>query len=165
MKDGVARDGPAGATRPDERVELTIPSSPRHLSLVRVMARWLAEKARLPERDWGRVELAAVEATTNIIRHAYGGDPTKVIRIHLREIEDGIEMEFLDDGKGAPPSALVGRDPSELEPGGLGIRMMKTCMDGFHYEARPGCGSRLVLRKLRPEGSGAAGSCGCGESP
>ena len=74
-------------------------------------------------------------------------------------------MEFLDDGKGAPPSALVGRDPSELEPGGLGIRMMKTCMDGFHYETRPGSGARLVLRKLRPEGSGDAGSCGCGDSP
>jgi len=158
LKDHASRD--ERPARPDERIELTIPSSPRHLSLVRVLARWLAEKARLPERDWGRVELAAVEATTNIIRHAYGGDPTKVIRILLREVEDGIEIEFLDDGKGAPPSSLVGRDPSELEPGGLGIHMMKTCMDDFHYETRPGSGSRLVLRKRRQEGTRARGPGG-----
>ena len=162
MKDKAARDGQAGAARPDERVELTIPSSPRHIPLVRVLARWLAEKAGLPEKDWGRVELAAVEATTNIIRHAYGGDPNQVIRIRFRETDDGLEIEFLDEGKGAPAGALVGRDPAELEPGGLGIHMMKTCMDDFHYETRPGCGSRLVLRKRRREGSGARGR---GESP
>jgi anti-sigma regulatory factor (Ser/Thr protein kinase) len=165
MKESLPASGPARDARPDDRVELTIPSSPKHLSLVRLMARWLAEKARLPEKDWGRVELAAVEATTNIIRHAYGGDATKVIRITLREIEDGIEIEFLDDGKGAPPGALVGRDPSELEPGGLGIRMMKTCMDGFHYEPLPGCGSRLVLRKLRRDDATAAGSNCMEEAP
>ena len=32
--------------------------------------------------------------------------------------------------------------------GGLGLRMMKTCMDDFRYEARPEGGARLILTKL-----------------
>ena len=134
---------------PRGQVEVTFPSSTEYLALARSMIRWFAERAGFPEKDGGRIELAVVEALTNIIRHAYGGDATQKIHMRVRELDDGLELEFLDHGKGAPPAKLAGRAPASLEPGGLGIHMMKTCMDGFHYEPLPGGGARLVLTKRR----------------
>jgi anti-sigma regulatory factor (Ser/Thr protein kinase) len=132
-----------------ERVDIAFPSSADYLALVRRVARWFAERAGFPERDRARVELAVAEATTNIIRHAYGGDAGQTIRMGLQMIEGGIEVEFTDQGKGAPATALTGHGPGALEPGGLGLHMMKTCMDDLCYEPLPGGGARLTMRKLR----------------
>jgi len=67
-----------------------------------------------------------------------------------------MEIELLDRGKCVEPAELEPKARQELCPGGLGVRMMKTCMDHFQYEPRPGGGARLVLRKLRE---------GCEEAP
>jgi anti-sigma regulatory factor (Ser/Thr protein kinase) len=141
--------GGQGRAAPRGKVEITIPSSTEYLALARSVIRWFAERSGFPEKESARIELAVVEALTNIIRHAYGGDATQEIHLRVRELDGGLELEFRDHGKGAPPAKLAGRAPASLEPGGLGIHMMKTCMDGFHYEQLPGGGARLVLTKLR----------------
>ena len=132
------------------RTELVIPSSPDYLPLVRQSVRWFCERCGLPEDEGGRVALAVVEAVTNIIRHAYQGRPDERITLFFSELPGGIEIEFLDEGTSVPPEALRGRDLDDVEPGGLGLHIMKCCMDSFDYEARPGGGSRLVLKKFAP---------------
>jgi anti-sigma regulatory factor (Ser/Thr protein kinase) len=143
----------AGRTPEGDSVDIGFPSSTEYIALIRRVAHWFAERAGFPERDRSRVELAVAEATTNIIRHAYGGDASQTIRLRLRMIEGGIEVVFTDRGAGAPAAALAGREPGTTEPGGLGLHMMKTCMDDLCYEPLPGGGARLTMRKLR-EGSG-----------
>jgi serine/threonine-protein kinase RsbW len=148
---GKPKSGPADPVRSLEhdRVDIGFPSSTEYLALIRSVAHWFAERAGFPERERSRVELAVVEATTNIIRHAYQGDADRTIRLRLQMIEGGIEVVFTDQGSGAPATALTGRRPGALEPGGLGLHMMKTCMDDLCYEPLPGGGARLTMRKLR----------------
>jgi len=139
-----------------DTVEISFPSSSEYLSLVRAATRWFAEKCEFSEKECGRIVLAVVEATTNIIRHAYGGDPHQRITLRLKHFDDGLEIEFLDRGKSVDLDRLEKRKTAELTPGGLGVPMMKCCMDDFHYETRPGGGARLVLRKLKGQGGGGS---------
>ncbi|MGQ9589249.1 MAG: ATP-binding protein [Planctomycetota bacterium] len=134
-------------------VEISVPSSAEYLSLIRSVAGWFAARCGFEEKDCGRIVLSAVEATTNIIRHAYGGDPGQRITIRFRELEDGLECEFLDAGKNVLAEGLVESARGELDAGGLGVRMMQTCMDELRYEVRPEGGARLVLRKRRRPGA------------
>lgn len=136
-------------------VEVSFPSSAEYLSLVRSVAGWFAARCGFGDRDCGRIVLSAVEATTNIIRHAYGGEPGQRITIQFRELEDGLECEFLDAGKNVLPEGLVEKARGELDSGGLGVRMMQSCMDELRYEVRPEGGARLVLRKRRRPGAGS----------
>ena len=136
-------------------LELVFPGASEYLSLVRSTVRWFAAKCGFGEKDCARIVLAVVEATTNIIRHSYGGECARPITIRMTELPLGLQLEFLDQGQGVCPSQLVGKDPARLEPGGLGLRMMRTCMDDLRYEALPGGGARLVLTKLRRSEEGA----------
>ena len=135
-------------------VELTFPSCPEYLSLLREVVEWFAARRGFSDTDCGRIVLSVVEATTNIIRHAYDGDSNQKITLRMRELEEGLELEFLDRGWNVSPGGLEGKPREDLEPGGLGVRMIKTCMDELHYEVRPGGGARLVLRKRRDPGRG-----------
>jgi anti-sigma regulatory factor (Ser/Thr protein kinase) len=141
-----AADPPAA---PPAALEVRFPSSSEYLSLLRTQVRWFAKKCGFADRECGRIVLAAVEATTNIIRHAYAMDPGQWITLHLREIPGGLELEFLDRGHAVAPGEVCARQKSRLQPGGLGVDMMKHCMDHFSYEPRPEGGARLLLRKLR----------------
>ncbi|MBI4604206.1 MAG: ATP-binding protein [Planctomycetes bacterium] len=145
---------PGGGGSARAGVEITFPSSSEYLALLRCAARWFARRCGFADRDCGRIVLAAVEATTNIIRHAYGMDAAKRITLRMREVEGGLELEFLDEGKAVPPEVFEQARREVLKPGGLGVRMMKRCMDGFSYEPRPEGGARLILRKLRGAGCG-----------
>lgn len=130
-------------------VEIVFRSCPSVLIHLRTALRWLARECGFSEVDCGRITLCAVEATTNIIRHAYDGDPNRRIQLRLRPLRGGLELEFLDRGRCAevrelrPSNGVAG-----LRPGGLGVRMMRACMDDFDYAARSTGGARLVLRKL-----------------
>jgi anti-sigma regulatory factor (Ser/Thr protein kinase) len=133
-------------------VELQFPSCSEYLALIRPTARWFAKKCGFAERDTARIVLATVEAVTNIIRHAYGGDARQRITLRMTEIGGGLEIEFLDQGKSVTPADIERRSAAKSthpETGGLGVKMMKTCMDHFEYEPLPGGGARLLLRKLR----------------
>ena len=134
--------------------ELVFPSSPEYLSLVRCNVQWICEKCRFPEKDTGRITLAVVEAVTNIIRHAYHGDPACEITLRLTEIPSGLQLEFLDRGEHAAADQIKGRALEDVKPGGLGVHMMYSCMDDVEYEQRPGGGTRLVLRKYLAETAG-----------
>ena len=92
--------------------------------------------------------IAVVEAAANIIQHAYHGEPNHSISFFFNKLPCGIEIEFLDEGSSVPPELIKSRDVDKIEPGGLGVHIMKCCMDTFEYEKRPGGGSRLVLRKF-----------------
>jgi len=139
-------DSPA---RRDSDLELSFPSASEYLTLIRRVVDWFSEHCGFEEKDRGRIVLAVEEATTNVIRHSYGGDPGGKITIRLRGLGECIEVEILDDGTPATAKDLERARSGKLEPGGLGVRMMRTCMDEFRYEARPEGGARQILRKRR----------------
>lgn len=145
-------------------VEIRFPSCAEYLALLRQIMEWFTERCGFPEIERSRIVLAVVEATTNIIRHAYEGDPSQRITLCVRQLPDALELEFLDTGRSTGPQGLQGKDPGQLEPGGLGVRMMKSCMDDFQYSALPEGGARLILRKRYPaEGKGLPTGRGSGK--
>jgi anti-sigma regulatory factor (Ser/Thr protein kinase) len=113
------------------------------------LAEWFAEDCRFCGKERSRIALAVVEATTNIIRHAYGGKTTHPITLRIRENRSSLVLEFLDRGRAVNPGDVVPRRSERLEPGGLGLRILETCVDDFRYEKRSHGGARLILRKRR----------------
>lgn len=103
-----------------------------------------------------RVVLAIDEATANVIRHAYGGDPSG--RMSLDIWRRGGELHFVlrDWADAVDPSRIKPRDLGECRPGGLGINLIDMVMDRWGFEA-PQDGKGNVLRMVkRLQGSDVA---------
>jgi signal transduction histidine kinase len=69
------------------------------------------------------------EALTNVLRHA---EATRA-GVVVRHLPDAIEIEVVDDGRGAPPRAVAARGP------GLGLIGMRerAAVLGGHLDAGP----------------------------
>jgi serine/threonine-protein kinase RsbW len=84
--------------------------------------------------------IAVSEALTNAVEHAYvdaaaSGEVQLTVQRHL---DDGLEVEVRDDGRGVKP-----RPDS---PGaGLGLPLMATAAERLEIERRPGGGTRVRM--------------------
>jgi sigma-B regulation protein RsbU (phosphoserine phosphatase) len=98
----------------------------------------------------GQIVLAVDEATTNVHRYAYFGQPGA---IHYRaEAKDGnFVLTLRDFGKPCDPALIKGRELHELRPGGLGSFLLNMVFSTMvHYDPRPD-GTLLTLKKPLPE--------------
>jgi anti-sigma regulatory factor (Ser/Thr protein kinase) len=100
--------------------------------------------------------LAVDEALTNVMRHAYGGDPRA--EVVLRVLAEGEKLIFRIRDYARPVELPSGEslDPTDLRPGGLGLRLMRQIMDTVSLR-RPadGGGNLLEMTRRRGHGSGA----------
>jgi anti-sigma regulatory factor (Ser/Thr protein kinase) len=71
------------------------------------------------EEEVRRIVLAMDEACTNVIRHAYGGDPGGSIDIEAHPIEDGLRFVVIDHGRKPDPDTIAPR-ALELRQAGSG---------------------------------------------
>lgn len=105
--------------------------------------------------DQSNVELAVVEAVTNIIRHSYGNEPGHKIEVAVAVFEDHILVEIIDRGK-TLDRALKKRldfDPCKVESlpeRGMGQFLICKVMDHVSF-GRSGKKNRLVMKKYFPE--------------
>lgn len=93
---------------------------------------------------------AVDEAATNIIVHGYG-DKAGMIEIEIRS-QPGLLTVFLRDN--APPfdPTQVPKPninlPLEQRPiGGLGVHLIRHCVDEFHHDLQKDGGNELILMK------------------
>lgn len=108
------------------------------LSDVRKFAREVAEKCGFNEEDVQKIVLAADEACTNIIKHAYKFSPTgEIILDSICETEK-LSLIITDAGVPFNPEMVPVPDIQELakkkKVGGLGIYLMKKLMDEVKYD-------------------------------
>jgi serine/threonine-protein kinase RsbW len=96
------------------------------------------------------LETAVDEASTNIVKHEYGG------KGGFFEITCGLEngdivITLRDHGRKFDPTTVplpdIGADLEHRKIGGLGIYMMRKMMDSVDYYFDEGVGNRLVMRK------------------
>lgn len=97
-----------------------------------------------------KIEVATEEALVNIIQHSYKTSP-EPIEIELKRFSGHIEILIKDQGPAFNPldeETKIEEDlPLEDRPiGGLGIHLMKQCMDEVRY-AREGNTNLLSLIK------------------
>jgi serine/threonine-protein kinase RsbW len=111
-----------------------------------------ARAAGFSERAVYAVQLAADEAASNIIEHAYAGRPDQTFLLRCEFSEDRLLMTFLDRGTSFDFTRVempdVSADLSERKIGGLGIYLMHKLMDEVDYKVTKS-GNYLTLIKRR----------------
>ena len=136
-------------------LKLELQSNPEMLCVVRHALGQLAETLGFSSAECRAIVLAVDEALTNIIKHAYGGEPGRSIRATFRRIEvplDGkqrkaLEIVLEDRGIKVDGAKLCGRPLEEVRPGGLGLHFIKESMDTIEFR-RKFAKNQLRLTKL-----------------
>ena len=93
------------------------------------------------DKDIYNIQLAADEAASNIIEHAYDGVSDGILEVSC-DLKDGaITIVLVDHGESFDPSEVpmpnLKADLSERKIGGLGLYLMRKLMDEVHYDADP----------------------------
>jgi serine/threonine-protein kinase RsbW len=95
--------------------------------------------------------LAADEACTNVIEHAYRGRRDGVIRISWQRDDDAFVLRLHDRGKPFDPSKVskppLNRRLEERTVGGLGLHFMRSLMDEVRFEFDVNAGNTLIMVK------------------
>jgi serine/threonine-protein kinase RsbW len=138
------------------RMELQ--SNPDMLCVVRNALAELTAKLGFSETECRAVVLAVDEALTNIIRHAYLGDPERTIeasfhRIHAPgEAGDALEIVLEDSGVTAEPEKMCGRALEDVRPGGLGLHFIRESMDTVEFGHSNGKNQLRLVKILHAAG-------------
>jgi serine/threonine-protein kinase RsbW len=130
-------------------VRLTIPARPEYITLCRLALTGLARLRTFSDELVADLKLALTEATSNSVRHAYGGGAGSV-EIAYELYGDRLVIEVVDDGDGFDPveDGILG-DLETLTEGGLGIAIIRSIADEFALSRGPqGRGSRLRFAKV-----------------
>jgi len=155
--------GQAGARPPRARrspprpsVRLWLPSQTDFLALVREVSRRSAELAGFDAASAERVALAVDEATTNVIEHAYHGDPGQRMELRFEDLGPELRVDVVDTGARVDPRSFpkVELDAyvAQRRKGGLGVHLMEKIMDSvtFRRSAR-----RNVCCLVKRKGTGS----------
>ncbi|MFC2064242.1 ATP-binding protein [Chloroflexota bacterium] len=123
----------------------------KNLDSIREYVGNAARDAGFNDSDIYAVQLAADEACSNIIEHAYGNDESGELECSHQFDGEYLILTFKDTGCYFDPSAIPEPDlTSSLEKrqiGGLGIFLIKSLMDEVHYESLGEEGNVITLKK------------------
>lgn len=110
-----------------------------------------ASQVGFSDKEIYSIQLAADEASSNIIEHAYAGIKDGVLEIECIILEGGLKIVMRDQGKSFNPSSVpepnVNADLSERKIGGLGMYLMRKLMDEVTYESSNETGNILTMVK------------------
>jgi anti-sigma regulatory factor (Ser/Thr protein kinase) len=116
---------------------------------------FVGEKARAAgfnDKEVYAIQLATDEAASNIIEHAYQGEPGGSFNVSCEFKDHRLVISLLDHGRKFDPSKVakpdLQADLAERKIGGLGIYLMRKLMDEVRYEASPS-GNLLTLVKRK----------------
>ncbi len=129
-----------------------IPCSTSHLEKVRRFVESHAREAKLPPAAVEECKLAADEACTNVIKHAYKCDTSGQIEIAVIVADDRFTVRIRDEG--LPFRSDLYREPDlpralkQRRRGGLGVHIMRSMMDEVQYRKR-GKVNEVNLTKYR----------------
>ena len=120
-------------------------SHPANLSLVRDLVRKFAAECGFEARQSDLLVLGVDEACTNVIRHVYKHEETHLMSLSCECVAGGVRFRVRDYGQqmGEP---VPRRALDEVQPGGLGLHLIKTVFDEVDYILKE-IGTELVLTK------------------
>jgi serine/threonine-protein kinase RsbW len=129
-----------------KKTKIEFSSHTANLSLMRNFVRKFLDDYPFSEKERLLIVLGVDEACTNIIRHAYQLRDDQVIALSIERLRKCVRMRLRDYGDQVPAHQMRGRSHDSVEPGGLGLHLMKNAFDRIDYilKAR---GTELVLTK------------------
>jgi anti-sigma regulatory factor (Ser/Thr protein kinase) len=109
------------------------------------------DQEELPVKTCLELNLVLEELVTNTISYGYSDHLSHLIRVDLQRQDDRVKVTIEDDGAEfnpleAPPPHMS-EDIDDLEPGGLGIHLVRELTDEAEYSREDGY-NRLVLIKV-----------------
>ena len=122
------------------------------LDQIREMVAEVARVGGFSEKAIYSLQLAADEAASNIIEHAYEGESDASLYVTCDVKGDEIVIAMRDTGKSFNPKSVkepdLKADLSERQIGGLGVYLMRKLMDSVHYESTR-AGNLLTMTKRK----------------
>ena len=119
-------------------VRLTLPARPENVAVIRHVLGAFAEALQLPAHLVEDMRLAATEACTNVVRHAYADGEPGPVEILIRPVGPTLQVIVADQGRGLGPS-------NDSSGPGLGLPLIAALADGVQLERGATCGSRLAM--------------------
>ena len=132
--------------------ELEFGSHPANLSLVREFVRGFLEATAFTAAEKELMVLGLDEACTNVIRYAYDHAPDQPITLLCEQSAEGVTFRLRDFGAQCDPARLKGRALDCVQPGGLGIHLIRRAFSEIDYCLME-AGTELRMTK-RIEGGG-----------
>lgn len=129
----------------DSPVCLTVQADSRYLAVIRETTGRIGEAWDLPEQVRNDIRLAVDEACANVIKHAYGGDPSGTITVGFTVTPRVFRVIIEDSGARTDPALMRGRDLDDVRPGGLGMHFIRRAFDVVLYDEEKKDGNRLIL--------------------
>ncbi len=130
----------------------TFPARFEYLDEIREFVGRRARDSGFSEKDVYSIQLAADEAASNVIEHAYAGSRRGSIQISCDYKNNLLTITLLDHGKKFDPAQVkdpdLKADLSDRQIGGLGIYLMRKLMDEVLYQSAKS-GNLLIMRKYK----------------
>ena len=115
-----------------------------------------ASQVGFSKKEIYSIQLAADEASTNIIEHAYAGIEGGQIEIECNVAGDELKIILRDKGRSFDPSSVpepkVKADLAERKIGGLGMYLMRKLMDEVYYESSPEGNTLRMIKRMEDPG-------------
>ena len=129
------------------------PAKYEYLDEIREFVAEVARQGGFVDREIFSIQLAADEAASNVIEHAYAGIANGEMECSCWVEGDLLVITLHDDGKPFDPARVkqpdLKADLSKRQIGGLGVYLIRQLMDEVRYETRPGAGNLLTMTKRR----------------
>ena len=141
------------ASETEQVITLSLPSSMRHVYLLDVVVTEILKDSGFAEEIQEQINLAAIEAGTNAIKHGNKEDPSKKAMMQFLLDEDKLAIIIEDEGEGFTRKEVADPlDPENLlKSSGRGLFLMEACMDSVTYEAN---GTIIKMVKYKAVTSG-----------
>lgn len=118
-------------------IEIRVPAKPQFVSVIRLTISGLASRIGFNYDEIEDLKIAASEAITNVVHHAYKEDDEGEIVIGCALYKEKLEIMVADYGRSFNFEEIKSKigpyHPKEsiagLREGGLGLYLMKTLMD------------------------------------
>ena len=124
-----------------------------YLDEIREFVGDIARAGGFDDKDVYNIQLAADEAASNIIEHAYEGVSDGLLELSCGVKGNAITIILVDHGESFDPSEIplpdLKADLSDRKIGGLGIFLMRKLMDEVHYETKPNKSNTLIMIKRK----------------
>ena len=133
--------------------ELRVDATVQNIEKVTAFVDEQLAQLNCPLKAQMQIDIAIDELFGNIAHYAYN-PKTGPATVHIDVLQDplSVVVTFIDNGKAYDPLAREDPDISltaqEREIGGLGIFMVKKCMDEISYEYKDGQNILCIKKKI-----------------
>lgn len=138
-------------TTPSTQHSISVKASTKHLSEVRDFVAEHAQNFGFKKQDVADIRLAVDEAYTNIIKHAYNNDPSKLVEIELGYNSDQFWISLQDTGRAFKPENYtrpnVRKQIKQKKRGGVGVYLIKKLMDEVEYRQKDSFNEIRMIKK------------------